>query len=213
MCRRGSESLPQNQGLAKGERVDGEVRDDGETMLWPWHRNTGTEDEFIVAKFHNCSWLCFGKSHLTPKEEKKKDNYTALVVMLCHHSLLLLFKSFVPGKPVEIEGSLCCESSFAPKLPANLFIYLMHFSITLCLLHDCINKKDILNILCNNNNLFSGQIFPTWDQLQNLQEVIQDGRFPAMEDLCAWSVSGEWSVCQLSISIFYVITGFLEGFP
>lgn len=100
---------------------------------WDWRAIHG-----ILANFHNCSWPCFGKPHLTPK--KNKDDHPALAVMLCHHSLLLLFKSFVPRKPVEIEGSLCCEISFAPKLLAIICVYLMHFSIMLSLLYDCKNK-------------------------------------------------------------------------
>lgn len=37
MCRTDPDSLPQNQGVAKGERGDGEGRDAGEPRLWPWH--------------------------------------------------------------------------------------------------------------------------------------------------------------------------------
>lgn len=59
----------------------------------------------------------------------------------------------------------------------------MHFSITLCLLYDRKTKKHILNILYNNNNLFSGQIFPTWDQLKKIFK-----KLPNMEGFLVWRI-------------------------
>lgn len=100
---------------------------------WDGHNTEILGLEMNSWHFSQLSQLLMAMFWKVPFNTTRKDSYTALAVMLCHHSSVLLFKNFVPGKPVEIEISLCYKGSFAPKHPAIMSTFLMYFSIMLCL--------------------------------------------------------------------------------